>query len=111
MGVGGCREVGVTDGVGWDCPLRLRDNLLLPGPLMFGRPDESTVGGSGGMSGSSLGGSPNESRESDSIVKKNYPWVGVKWKRRGLRICGRRRIFRKKPELRRRLFRRRLHFS
>ena len=51
MGVGGCCEVGVTDGVGWDCPLRLRDNLLLPGPLMFGRPDESTVGGSGGMSG------------------------------------------------------------
>ena len=73
MGVGGCHGVGVTDGVGWDCPLRLRDNLLLPGPLMFGRLDKSTVGGSGGMSGSSLGGSPNESRESDSSFKKNYP--------------------------------------
>ena len=75
MAVGGFGGVGVTAGVGWFCPLRLRDNLLLRGPLMFGRPDESTVGGSGGMSGSSFGHSPNESRESDSNFKKNsHEW-------------------------------------
>ena len=73
MAVGGFGGVAVTAGAGWFCPLRLRDNLILPGPLMFGRPDESTVGGSGGMSGSSLGRSPNESRESDSNFKRKFP--------------------------------------
>ena len=73
MGVGGFGGVGVTAGVGWDCSLCLHNNLFLPGPLMFGRPDESMVGGSGGMSRSSLGCSPNESRESDSNFKKYLP--------------------------------------
>ena len=46
--------------------LHLRDNLILPGPLIFGRRDESCVGPSGGRSGNSFGGRPNGSNESDS---------------------------------------------
>ena len=40
--------------------------LVVPGPLIFGRPDESCVGPLGGRSGNSFGSRPNGSNESDS---------------------------------------------
>ena len=58
--------VGGTCCGGWPICLHLRDNLSLPGPLIFGRPNESCVGPLGGRSGNLFGGRPNGSNESDS---------------------------------------------